>query len=88
MVVFETVVVFVDVEELVSVFDIADDADKPGLDEDDFDLVPERVVVIVDVIVFVEVGEGVNKRVGNEDRVDVVVFVDVLDAVDEVVGIA
>lgn len=87
MVVFETVVVLVDVEEPVSVFVIADEADNPGLEEDDLDPVPERVDVIVDVIVFVDVGEGVNKRVGHEDRVDVVVFVDVLDAVDDVVGI-
>jgi len=38
------------------------------------------------VIVFVDVGEGVNRRVGNEDLVDVVVFVDVLDEVVERVG--
>lgn len=38
------------------------------------------------VIVFVEVGEGVNRRVGSEVLVDVVVFVDVLDDVVERVG--
>ena len=79
-------VVLVEVDEPVSVFDMADDTDKPGLEDDDFDPVAERVDVIVEVIVFVEVGEGVNKRVGSEDRVEVVVFVDVFDEVVERVG--
>lgn len=46
----------------------------------------ERVDVIVDVIVLVDVGEGVNKSVGHEDFVEVVVFVDVLDDVEVGVG--
>ena len=86
VVVFETVVVFVDVEEPVSVFDIADDTDNPGLEDADFELEPERVDVIVEVIVLVDVGEGVNRRVGSEDLVEVVVFVDVLEEVVERVG--
>jgi hypothetical protein len=85
-VVLETVVVLVDVEEAVSVLDNADEADDPGLEEDVFEIVPERVEVIEAVIVFVDVGEGVNKRVGNEDLVEVVVFVEVLEAVVERVG--
>ena len=40
------------------------------------------------VIVLVDVGEGVNRRVGNEDLVEVVVFVDVLEEVVERVGTA
>ena len=79
-------VVLVDVEDAVSVFDIADETVDPGLDEDVFELEPVRVEVIVDVIVLVDVGEGVNKRVGNEDLVEVVVFVEVLEAVVERVG--
>jgi len=82
------VVVFVDVDEAVSVFDIRDEADIIGDDEDVFEVDPERVDVIVEVIVFVDVGEGVNRRVGSEERVDVVVFVDVLDDVVESVGTA
>jgi hypothetical protein len=80
------VVVLVDVEEDVSVLEIADEADDLGLEEDVFEIVAERVEVIVDVIVLVDVGEGVNKRVGNEDLVEVVVLVDVLEAVVERVG--
>jgi hypothetical protein len=68
--------------------DNADEADDLGLEEDVFEIVPERVDVIVDVIVLVDVGEGVNKRVGNEDLVEVVVFVEVLEAVVERVGTA
>ncbi len=79
-------VVLVDVEEDVSVLEIADEADDLGLEEDVFEIVAERVEVIVDVIVLVDVGEGVNKRVGNEDLVEVVVLVDVLEAVVERVG--
>ena len=79
-------VVLVEVDELVSVFDKADEADDIGLEEDVFEIVAERVEVIVDVIVLVDVGEGVNKRVGNEDLVEVVVLVDVLEAVVERVG--
>jgi len=80
------VVVLVDVEEDVSVLEIADEADDLGLEEDVLEIVAERVEVIVDVIVLVDVGEGVNKRVGNEDLVEVVVLVDVLEAVVERVG--
>ena len=58
----------------------------PGLEDDDLDPVLERVDVILVVIVFVDVGEGVNSRVGSEVLVDVVVFVDVLDEVVERVG--
>lgn len=86
MLVLESVEVFVDVDEAVCVFDIAEEADEAGLEEDDLEPVPERVDVIVEVIVFVEVGEGVNSRVGSEDRVEVVVFVDVLDVVAVLVG--
>ena len=50
------------------------------------DVDADRVDVIVEVIVLVDVGDGVNKRVGSEDRVDVVVFVDVLEDVVERVG--
>ena len=88
VVVFETVVVFVDVEDAVSVFDIADDTENPGLEDDDLDPVPDLVVVIEAVIVFVEVLVGVSNHVGADDRVDVVVFVDVLDDVVESVGTA
>jgi hypothetical protein len=88
VVVFETVVVLVEVDELVSVFDMADETDNPGLEEDDLELDPERVDVIVEVIVLVDVGEGVSSRVGNEDLVEVVVFVEVLEAVVERVGTA
>jgi hypothetical protein len=88
VVVLETVVVLVDVEEAVSVFDIADEIDNPGDEDEDLELDPEWVDVIVEVIVLVEVGEGVNKRVGNEDLVEVVVFVEVLEAVVERVGTA
>jgi len=76
----------VDVDEPVSVFDIADDTDNRGLEDEDFEPVPERVVVIEAVIVFVDVLVGVTSRVGHEDRVEVVVFVDVLDDVPERVG--
>jgi len=86
VVVFETVVVFVEVEELVSVFDIADDTDNPGLEDEDFEAVPERVVVMEAVIVFVDVLVGVSSHVGADDLVAVVVFVDVFEAVDERVG--
>lgn len=65
---------------------MAEEADMPGLEDDDLDPVLERVDVILVVIVFVEVGEGVNRRVGHEERVDVVVFVDVFDEVAVLVG--
>lgn len=88
MVVFETVIVLVDVEEAVCVFVMAEDDE--GADEDEADLVPnvERVEVLVEVIVFVEIAERVNRRVESEEYVDVVVFVDVLDGILESVGIA
>jgi hypothetical protein len=88
VVVFETVIVLVDVEEAVCVFVMAEDDE--GADEDEADLVPnvERVEVLVEVIVFVEIAERVNRRVESEEYVDVVVFVDVLDGILESVGIA
>ncbi len=86
MLVLESVEVFVDVDEAVCVFDIAEEADNLGLEDDDLEPVPERVDVIVEVIVLVDVGEGVNKRVGHDERVEVVVFVDVLDDVAVLVG--
>lgn len=46
------------------------------------------MLVIDVVIVFVDVDEGVNSRVGSEDRVDVVVFVDVFEDVDVREGIS
>ena len=48
----------------------------------------ERVEVLVEVIVLVEIDEEVNRRVNSEDFVDVVVFVDVLDAIELSVGTA
>lgn len=48
----------------------------------------ERVDVLVEVIVFVEIADDVNRRVGSEDRVNIADFVDVLDAIGLSVGIA
>lgn len=53
----------------------------PGDEEEDFDDEDVFVDVIDVVIVFVDVGLGVIKAVGNEERVAVVVFVDVFDMV-------
>jgi len=57
-----------------------------GDEEEDFDEEDVFVDVIVVVIVLVEVGDGVTRDVGNEERESVVVFVDVFDSVDEDVG--
>lgn len=53
----------------------------PGDEEEDFDDEEVFVEVIDVVIVFVDVGLGVTREVGNEERVTVVVFVDVFDMV-------
>ena len=53
----------------------------PGDEEEDFDDEDVFVDVIDVVIVFVDVGLGVIKAVGYEERVAVVVFVDVFDMV-------
>ena len=53
-----------------------------GLCEDVFEVVPDLVEVIVEVIVFVEVDVGVTNCVGKVLFVEVVVLVDVFDAVD------
>jgi hypothetical protein len=82
------VTVLVEVEEPVLVFVEALDSEIYGLLDDDLEPVGDRVVVIVDVIVLVEVADGVISRVGNELRVDVVVLVDVLEAVVDRVGTA
>jgi len=86
VVVLLTVTVRVDVEEPVLVFVENDEIDICGLLDDDLEPVGDRVVVIVDVIVLVEVADGVISRVGNEVRVDVVVLVDVFEAVVDRVG--
>lgn len=57
-----------------------------GDEEEDFDEEDVFVDVFVVVIVLVEVGDGVTRDVGNEERESVVVFVDVFDSVDEDVG--
>jgi hypothetical protein len=88
VVVFDIVVVFVEVELLVSVLDTADDTENPGLEDEDFDPIDDLVLVIEDVIVLVEVGEGVNNRVGSEDPAEVAVFVDVLEPVVDRVAAA
>jgi hypothetical protein len=80
------VVVFVDVDEPVSVLDIADETEGTGDEDDDLEPVPDLVVVIEAVIVLVDVLVGVTNLVGADERVDVVVFVDVLDDVVESVG--
>lgn len=76
----------VEVEEPVCVLVIADETEIAGDEEDDLDPMDERVEVLLAVIVFVDIAEEVNRRVGSEDFVDVVVFVDVLDEVVERVG--
>ena len=53
----------------------------PVFDEEDV-----FVDVIVTVIVFVDVGLGVRRAVGKDERESVVVFVDVFDSVDVDVG--
>jgi len=57
------VVVLVEVELLVSVLDIADETEIPGDDDDDFDPAVDLVLVIEDVIVFVDVLVGVSSHV-------------------------
>jgi hypothetical protein len=57
-----------------------------GEEEDDFDEEDVLDDVIVTVIVFVEVGDGVTRAVGKDERESVVVFVDVFDSVDVDVG--
>ena len=81
-------VVLVDVDEAVSVFDKADDIEIRGLEDAVLEPIPDLVVVIEAVIVLVDVLVGVTNRVGADERVDVVVFVDVLEAVVERVGTA
>jgi hypothetical protein len=80
------VIVLVEVDEPVTVFVIIDEIDNIELEEDD--LVPnvERVDVLVEVIVLVDMAERVNNRVGSEENVEAAVFVDVLDAIEERVG--
>ena len=75
-----------EVEEPVWVLVIADETEIAGEDDDDLDPMDERVEVLVEVIVLVEIDEEVNRRVNSEDFVDVVVFVDVLDAIEVSVG--
>lgn len=79
-------IVLVEVDEPVTVFVIIDEIDNIELEEDD--LVPnvERVDVLVEVIVLVDMAERVNNRVGSEENVEAAVFVDVLDAIEERVG--
>jgi hypothetical protein len=86
VVVFEIVVVLLDVDELVSVLVIAEEADESGLEDDDSEPMDEYVDVIVVVIVLVEVGEGVTKDVGRADCVRPDVLVDVLEDVGDNVG--
>jgi hypothetical protein len=57
-----------------------------GEEEDDFDEDDVFVDVIVTVMVLVEVGDGVTRDVGNDERDKVVVFVDVFDKVGVDVG--
>ena len=86
VVVLETVIVLVDVEEPVCVLVIIDETEIAGEDDGDLDPNVERVEVFVEVIVFVEIADELNRGVGSEDFVDVVVFVDVLEEVVERVG--
>lgn len=86
VVVFDIVIVLVDVDELVSVFDKADETEKTGLEDGDFEAVPDLVVVIEAVIVFVDVLVGVTNHVGADVLEEVVVFVDVLEEAVERVG--
>lgn len=87
--VIEPVAVFVpsvecvDVVELVIVLDDVTEFVFRDVEEEDFDIVPERVEVIDAVTVLVLVVEIVLGKVGKEDREEVVVFVDVLDCVED-----
>jgi len=57
-----------------------------GEEVPDFDEEDVFVDVIVTVIVFVDVGLGVRRAVGKDERESVVVFVDVFDSVEVDVG--
>jgi hypothetical protein len=87
VVVFETVIVLVDVEEAVCVFVMAEEDEGAGEEEADLDPNVERVEVLVEVIVLVDMAERVNIRDGSEEYVETVVLVDVLDCILESVGI-
>lgn len=87
VVVFVAVIVFVAVLEPVVVFVPLWVSVSFGDEEEDFDEEDVLVDVFVVVIVLVEVGDGVMRDVGNEERESVVVFVDVFDSVDVDVGI-
>ena len=86
VVVLETVIVLVEVDEPVTVFVMIDEVETIGLEEGDLEANVERVEVLVEVIVLVDMAERVNKRVGSEEIVDIAVFVDVLEAIEERVG--
>ena len=75
-----------EVEEPVCVLVIADETEGTGDEDDDLDPNVERVEVLVEVIVLVDIDEEVNRRVNSEDFVDVVFFVDVIDAIEVSVG--
>jgi hypothetical protein len=80
------VIVLVEVDEPVTVFVMIDEVETIGLEEGDLEANVERVEVLVEVIVLVDMAERVNKRVGSEEIVDIAVFVDVLEAIEERVG--
>jgi hypothetical protein len=80
--VFERPNEIVDRDDELAVFEVSDDTvgwvDELAV----LEIVPVFVLVMVDVVVFVDVGEGETRRVGKELFVPVVVFVEVLLAVD------
>ena len=76
----------VDVVDPVAVLDVAADSVPRDVDEVVFETVLLRVVVCVDVTVFVEVVLIVPRSVGLVDLVPVVVRVDVLDCVGDCDG--
>ena len=83
VIIFVTVVIGVD--ELV--FESAELLEHTGEEDDDFEDDPVRVDVIVEVVVFVEVGDGLTRDVGRDVLVFVVVLVEVLLLVAVGVGI-
>lgn len=79
------VTVLIGVDELV--FERSELLELTGEEDDDFDDELVRVEVIVEVVVFVEVGDGLTRDVGRDVLVFVVVLVEVLLLVAVGVGI-
>jgi len=85
--VFELVDVLETEEEEVDVFVLKEEVEAKGEEELDLEIVADLVPVLVAVVVFVLVPEGVIKLVGKLEREVVVVFVLVFDEVVDRVGI-